>query len=235
MSISPRAKRSSRIRSGPRRLKVRLPSRPARTRATTPTTARANTMTMSRPPKTPPPQPMPPSYQSIITTHLRSKHYSQACPRRLVLVEPMAPAVRGHEKVPTGGQVEVPGGGQVVVPAPRVSCPGPVALCGDGVGANQITGHRTGASIEEREGTDGRIGRLPGGGQLPGCRAVVRHDAQDGQADRGATQRRPGRAPAAGEGAQLRPGGRVGRRSGATQSGTDLGEAAAAGGTHGGL
>jgi len=33
-------------------------------------------------------------------------------------------AVRGHEKVPTGGQVWVPAGGQVEVPAPRVSCPG---------------------------------------------------------------------------------------------------------------
>src|SRR3954466_915055 len=72
--------------------------------------------------------------------------------------------VRGHEKVPAGGQVQVPAGGQVEVPAPRVSCPGLWALCGDGGGANQITGHRTGASIEEREGTDGRTGRLPGGG-----------------------------------------------------------------------
>src|SRR3954454_17661713 len=118
-----------------------------------------------------------------------------------------ATLVRGHEKVPTGGQVQVPAGGQVEVPALRVSCPGLWALCGDGGGANQITGHRTGASIEEREGTDGRIGRLPGGGQLPGCGAAVRHHAQDGQADRGAVQRRRGGASAAGAGAQLRPGG----------------------------
>src|SRR4051812_16880534 len=97
-------------------------------------------------------------------------------------------AVRGHEKVPTGGQVQVPAGGEVEVPALRVSCPGLWALCGDGVGANQITGHRTGASIEEREGTDGRTGRLPGGGQLPGRRGDVWHHAQDGQADRAAAQ-----------------------------------------------
>ena len=32
--------------------------------------------------------------------------------------------VRGHEKVPTGGQVGVPGFGQIEVPTPRVSCPG---------------------------------------------------------------------------------------------------------------
>jgi hypothetical protein len=30
------------------------------------------------------------------------------------------PVVRGHEKVPTGGQVEVPAGGQIEVPTLRV-------------------------------------------------------------------------------------------------------------------
>ena len=30
------------------------------------------------------------------------------------------PFVRGHEKVPTGGQVEVPTGGQIEVPTLRV-------------------------------------------------------------------------------------------------------------------
>jgi hypothetical protein len=35
----------------------------------------------------------------------------------------LSQAVRGHEKVPTGGQVGVPTGGRLEVPAPRVSCP----------------------------------------------------------------------------------------------------------------
>lgn len=46
--------------------------------------------------------------------------------------------VRGHEKVPTGGQVSVPVFGQLEVPVPRVSCQGLWALCGDGVGVSQI-------------------------------------------------------------------------------------------------
>jgi hypothetical protein len=55
--------------------------------------------------------------------------------------------VRGHEKVPTSGQVEVPVFGQLKSPLLGVSYPGRAALCGDGDGVSQITGHRTGGLL----------------------------------------------------------------------------------------
>ena len=80
-------------------------------------------------------------------------------------------AVRGHEKVPTGGQVEVPAGGQLEVPTLRSSCRAePVRPCAVTVAVPTSHRHRAGDSIEEREGTDGRHCRLPRGGHATGER-----------------------------------------------------------------
>ncbi|MDJ0412817.1 hypothetical protein [Rhodococcus opacus] len=69
-------------------------------------------------------------------------------------------SVRGHEKVPTGGQVEVPTGGQIKVPTPCSSCrSGTCGPSGDGEGANH-TPHHPGSSIEEG---DAPVGTLAGG------------------------------------------------------------------------
>src|SRR5262245_24940022 len=63
--------------------------------------------------------------------------------------------VRGHEKVPIGGQVEVPTGGQIKVPTPCWSCrPGTTGPDGDGEGANH-SAPPPGSSIEVCEGTHG--------------------------------------------------------------------------------
>src|SRR2546423_9779741 len=93
-------------------------------------------------------------------------------------------SVRGHEKVPTGGQVPVPVVGQLKVPvfACRVQGEWPCAVTV--AGANPCQRTTRGASIEEREGTDGCVGCLSGGGHLPRCRGDLRDDAQDGEADR---------------------------------------------------
>lgn len=69
--------------------------------------------------------------------------------------------VRGHEKVPTGGQVEVSVFGQVKVSAPCSSCrSGTAGPDGDGEGANQSPSP-PGSSIEVCEGPYGHHFRLP--------------------------------------------------------------------------
>lgn len=66
-----------------------------------------------------------------------------------------ARSVRGHGKVPAGGQVEVPAGGQIKVPTPCSSCrSGTVGPGGDGEGANHSS-PPPGSSIEVCEGPYG--------------------------------------------------------------------------------
>ena len=70
-------------------------------------------------------------------------------------------AVRGHEKVPTGGQVEVSVFGQVKVSTPCSSCrSGTAGPDGDGEGANQSPSP-PGSSIEVCEGPHGHHFCLP--------------------------------------------------------------------------
>jgi hypothetical protein len=77
--------------------------------------------------------------------------------------------VRGHEKVPTGGQVEVPAGGQIKVPAPCSSCrSGTAGPGGDGEGANHSSSP-PGSSIEVCEGTHGHHFCLSTSRVVPSC------------------------------------------------------------------
>ena len=68
---------------------------------------------------------------------------------------------RGHEKVPTGGQVEVPAGGQIEVPTPCVRRVDP-ELRARAVTVKVPTSHRhhPGSSIEVCEGPNGHHFRL---------------------------------------------------------------------------
>ena len=78
--------------------------------------------------------------------------------------------VRGHEKVPTGGQVEVSVFGQIKVSTPCSSCrSGTAGPDGDGEGANQ-TPPPPGSSIEICEGPHGHHFRLLRTRLVPGCR-----------------------------------------------------------------
>src|SRR5882757_5526970 len=86
-----------------------------------------------------------------------------------------ATGVRGHEKVPTGGQVEVPTGGQIKVPTLCSSCrSGTAGPGGDGEGANH-TPSPPGSSIEVCEGPYGHHFCLSTSRVVSGCRRVVRH------------------------------------------------------------
>jgi hypothetical protein len=79
-------------------------------------------------------------------------------------------SVRGHEKVPTGGQVEVPTGGQIKVPTPCSSCrSGTAGPGGDGEGANH-TPPPPGSSIEVCEGPYGHHFCLSTSRVVPGGR-----------------------------------------------------------------
>ena len=78
--------------------------------------------------------------------------------------------VRGHEKVPTGGQVEVSVFGQVKVSTPCSSCrSGTAGPDGDGEGANQSPSP-PGSSIEVCEGPHGHHFCLSTARFLPGRR-----------------------------------------------------------------
>ena len=125
--------------------------------------------------------------------------------------------VRGHEKVPTGGQVVGPRWWPVRSPHSSLCIlSGAWALRGDGGGANQSP-HRPGdAPLKNSEGTHGHHRRLPRGGHLSGCGRDLRHHAQDGEADRASAHEAGGAAPARKDrGAQLRRGRRDGGRAGA--------------------
>src|SRR6478736_7251509 len=87
--------------------------------------------------------------------------------------------VRGHEKVPTGGQVEVPAGGQIKVPTPCSSCRSGTAGPGsDGEGANH-TPPPPGSSIEVCEGPHGHHFCLSTSRVVPRGRRAVRYHPQD--------------------------------------------------------
>jgi hypothetical protein len=61
--------------------------------------------------------------QSAVASAVGLPNRSTSARRMLVFVTPPDVSrsfVRGHEKVPTGGQVEVPAGGQIEVPTLRV-------------------------------------------------------------------------------------------------------------------
>lgn len=78
--------------------------------------------------------------------------------------------VRGHEKVPTGGQVEVSSFGRIKVSTPCSSCrSGTAGPDGDGEGANQSPSP-SGSSIEICEGPHGHHFRLLRARVVPRCR-----------------------------------------------------------------
>src|ERR1700757_316117 len=103
--------------------------------------------------------------------------------------------VRGHEKVPTGGQVEVSSFGQIKVSTPCSSCrSGTAGPGGDGEGANQ-TPPPPGSSIEVCEGPYGHYFCLSTARVYPTRRRGVRHHPPDRQEGRGQVRSRPGRRP----------------------------------------
>src|SRR5271157_3353667 len=110
---------------------------------------------------------------------------------------PLAEAlVRGHEKVPTGGQVEVPTGGQIKVPTPCSSCrSGTAGPGGDGEGANHSS-LPPGSSIEVCEGPHGHHFCLSTSRVIPRRRRAVRHHPQDRQTGRGEVRSRRDRTTA---------------------------------------
>ena len=95
--------------------------------------------------------------------------------RLLKTLERVMPRVRGHEKVPTGGQVGVSTGGQIKVSTPCWSCrSGTAGPGGDGEGANH-TPPPPGSSIEICEGPHGHHFCLSTSWVVPGRRAPLRH------------------------------------------------------------
>src|SRR5262249_34681928 len=134
--------------------------------------------------------------------------------------------VRGHGKVPTGGQVEVSSFGQVKVSTPCSSCrSGTAGPDGDGEGANQSPSP-PGSSIEVCEGPHGHHFCLSTARVLPSGRRCVPHHPPHREESRGQVRSRPGgRATAAASrtSPQLRLGHRVGRRTGREVTCSDLG------------
>ena len=139
------------------------------------------------------------------------------------------PLVRGHEKVPTGGQVEVPAGGQIEVPTPCSSCrSGAAGPGGDGDGANHSPSP-PGSSIEVCEGTHGHHLCLSTVGSYRAAAELCGTTHKTVKTGRGEVRSRRGVAAAAGRaGPQLRCGGRAGRRTGGEVCRPDLGQAVVA-------
>src|SRR5277367_6810830 len=129
-------------------------------------------------------------YLPGIRDEMRARWHSEVLRGDPRLLADFAPElrVRGHEKVPTGGQIKVP--------TPCSSCrSGTAGPGGDGEGANHSS-PPPGSSIEVCEGPHGHHFCLSTSRVIPRRRRAVRHHPQDRQTGRGEVRSRRDRTTA---------------------------------------